>query len=219
MYAASGPEQDAAAVPDYVRFLTAGVNVVTVSSWGLILPPSYEPSWRARSGRRPTRWRVPVRVRDRTRFAADQLPLLLMTQSNSIRSIRASEFPLYDAYPVEFMMKEVMGFGRPLDHAPLLGRPGAPLGGGPPVRYVASRGWGVELDDIRETYERRVTDRTLEVVCGVIEAGTCGAHPDGDDRRDRRGATPSSSSTSTAWHPTSHRTGPTGPRVMAPTAS
>ena len=29
VYAASGPEQDAAAVPDYVRFLDAGVNVVT----------------------------------------------------------------------------------------------------------------------------------------------------------------------------------------------
>ena len=46
VYAASGPEQDAAAVPDYVRFLEAGVNVVTVSSWGLIHPPSYEPTWR-----------------------------------------------------------------------------------------------------------------------------------------------------------------------------
>jgi hypothetical protein len=33
----------------------------------------------------------------------------------------------------------------------------------------------VELDEIREVFERVPTDRTLEVACGTIEAGTCGA--------------------------------------------
>ena len=33
----------------------------------------------------------------------------------------------------------------------------------------------MELDEIRELFERRPTDRTLEVACGTIEAGTCGA--------------------------------------------
>ena len=47
VYVASGPEQDAAAVPDYVRFLDAGVNVVTVSSWSAALPTrSGRPTWR-----------------------------------------------------------------------------------------------------------------------------------------------------------------------------
>jgi hypothetical protein len=39
----------------------------------------------------------------------------------------------------------------------------------PPVRMVA------ELDGIRETYEKRVTDRRLVVAAGTIEAGTVGA--------------------------------------------
>ena len=65
VYAASGPEQDAAAVPDYVRFLAAGINVVTVSSWGLIHPPSYEPTWRGQLEDAPTRRRVVVRIGDR----------------------------------------------------------------------------------------------------------------------------------------------------------
>jgi hypothetical protein len=45
---------------------------------------------------------------------------------------------------------------------------------GPPVQMVA-HALGVELDTIRETYDRRVTERTLEVAAGVIEAGTVGA--------------------------------------------
>ncbi len=45
---------------------------------------------------------------------------------------------------------------------------------GPPVRMVADQ-LGVELDGIRETYEKRVTERPLEVAAGVIEAGTVGA--------------------------------------------
>jgi hypothetical protein len=45
---------------------------------------------------------------------------------------------------------------------------------GPPVRMVADR-LGAKLDGIRETYEKRATERRLEVAAGVIEAGTVGA--------------------------------------------
>src|SRR5271154_1946533 len=47
VYAASGPERDAIAIPDYVRFLEAGINVVSTSTTRLINPAAYEPSeWR-----------------------------------------------------------------------------------------------------------------------------------------------------------------------------
>ena len=45
---------------------------------------------------------------------------------------------------------------------------------GPSLKMVA-HALGTELDDIRETYETEVTDKKLEVACGVIEAGTVGA--------------------------------------------
>ena len=41
VYAASGPERDAGAVPDYLKLLAAGINVVSTSSTSLIHPPSY----------------------------------------------------------------------------------------------------------------------------------------------------------------------------------
>jgi hypothetical protein len=176
VYAASGPEQDAAAVPDYLRMLEAGVNVVTVSSWGLIHPPSYDAIWRGQLEEAAARGQASLYASGiEPGFAADQLPLLLMTQSNSIRSIRASEFALYDTYPVAFMMMDVMGFGRPLDHPALLAMPGALLSAWGPVIGLIADALDVEVEQIREQVDRVATDRTLEVACGTIEAGTCGA--------------------------------------------
>jgi hypothetical protein len=50
IYAASGPERDAGAVPDYERLLTAGINVVTTTSTTLINPLAYVPVTVGRPG-------------------------------------------------------------------------------------------------------------------------------------------------------------------------
>ena len=43
VYAASGPERDALAIPDYVKLLSAGINVVTTSTTRLVNPHAYSP--------------------------------------------------------------------------------------------------------------------------------------------------------------------------------
>src|SRR4051812_45233101 len=48
VYAASGLGLDAAAVADYERLLRAGIDVVTVSSPGLVHPAAYEATGRER---------------------------------------------------------------------------------------------------------------------------------------------------------------------------
>src|SRR6185312_11688145 len=126
VYAASGPERDGAAVPDYVRLLQAGINVVSTTSTSLVYPPSYfAPDWREQleaaakaggasfygSGIFPG-------------FASDQLALLMTTQSKHIRTITASEIALNDHYPVADVMMDGMGFGRPLEFRPMLSTPG-----------------------------------------------------------------------------------------------
>jgi hypothetical protein len=176
VYAAQGPEQDAASVPDYVRLLSAGVNVVTTSSWALLYPPAYEPTWRAQLEKAAADGGVTLYASGiEPGFAADQLPILLTTMSNRITTIRASEIAMYDTYPVEFMMREVMGFGKPLDDEAMLGLPGAILSAWAPGINLIASALGVELDEIREEFDRAATDRTLEVACGTIEAGTVGA--------------------------------------------
>ena len=94
---------------------------------------------------------------------------------------------MYDTYPVEFMMKEVMGFGKPIDDEnAMLGLPGSILSAWAPGINLIADALGVELDGIREQFDRAATDRTLEVACGTIEAGTVRRDPHAGDRRRRR---------------------------------
>jgi hypothetical protein len=68
-----------------------------------------------------------------------------------------------------------MGFGKPLDHVPLLLTPGAlRFGWGGTIRLLAE-GLGVRLDEIREVHERVPAPETFEIGLGRIEEGTMAA--------------------------------------------
>jgi hypothetical protein len=177
VYAASGPERDGAAVPDYLRLLEAGINVVSTSSTSLVYPPSFY----------ATEWRDQLEAAAKAGdasfyasgifpgFASDQLALLMTTQSKRIRTLKVTEVALNDHYPVADVMMDGMGFGRPLDFEPMLKTPGfIELAWKAPIHLIAE-GLGVEVDEIRGSLDRRLTDRDIEVAFGTIPAGTCGA--------------------------------------------
>ena len=174
VYAASGPQGDAAAVPDYVRFLEAGINVVSTTSTRAIYPPVYDATWRDPLAEAAKAGGASIYVSGiEPGFALDQLPVVLATQSSSIRRIHSCELGLYDDYPVASVMMDGMGFGRPMDFVPYIAIPGLVLWEAQ-IRLMADA-LGVELESVRQTCERAATDRTLEVACGTLEAGTCGA--------------------------------------------
>ncbi|OBF12231.1 dihydrodipicolinate reductase [Mycobacterium sp. ACS4054] len=177
VYAASGPERDGAAVPDYLRLLRAGVNVVSTSSTSLVYPPTYfAPDWR-------DQLEAAAQAGDASfyasgifpGFASDQLALLMTTQSKRIRTITASEVALNDHYPVADVMMDGMGFGRPLDFEPMLKTPGfIEMAWKAPI-FLMAKGLGVEVEQVRGSLDRELTDRDIEVAFGTIKAGTCGA--------------------------------------------
>jgi 2,4-diaminopentanoate dehydrogenase len=174
VYAASGPQGDVAAVPDYVRFLQAGINVVSTTSTRAIYPPVYDPAFRNPLAEAAKAGGASFYVSGiEPGFALDQLPLVLATQSSSIRKVHAYELGLYDDYPVASVMMDGMGFGRPMDFVPYIATPGIVLWGGQ-IRLVADA-LGVEIQQLRQTVDRFPTDRTLKVACGTLEAGSCGA--------------------------------------------
>ncbi len=176
VYAASGPDLDAGAVPDLVAMLDAGINVVVVSVAGLVFPDGYVPAHRDRLAAAAARGGASLYASGiEPGFAGDQLPLTLLTLCHSVRSIRTQELFLYSGYPVTYVMQEVFGFGKPLDARPFMAIPGVQSGTwAPPIRMIA-HAMGVEVDEIRETYQMAATPRRLEVASGVIEAGTVGA--------------------------------------------
>jgi hypothetical protein len=177
VYAAAGPERDGAAVPDYVRLLESGINVVTTTVNRLIHPASFQPqSWRNQLTEAAVAGGVSLYASGiEPGFAADHLVLMLATQSKTIHTIKASEVALYDDYPVVDTMMDAMGFGRPLDFVPVLATPGVIGFQWGPGLHVIADGLGLEIDEIREKFDRVPTDRDLDVAFGTAKAGTCGA--------------------------------------------
>jgi 2,4-diaminopentanoate dehydrogenase len=177
VYAASGPERDGAAVPDYLRLLEAGINVVSTSSTSLVYPPSYfAPDWRDQLEAAAESGGASLYVSGIfPGFASDQLALLMTTQSKNIRTITASEVALNDHYPVADVMMDGMGFGRPLDFQPMLATPGFIELAWKASIYLIASGLGVEVEEVRGSFDREPTDRDIEVAFGTIKAGTCGA--------------------------------------------
>ena len=175
VYAAMGPERDAAAVPDYVRLLEAGVNVVTTTVNRLIYPAGFSPTCgetqleQAAEAGGASLYASGIEPG----FAADHLVLMLATQSKSIRRITASEIALYDDYPVVETMTDAMGFGRPLDYRSCFAT-GPSLSNGAPG--CADRPWARHGDrrDQREFRQGGHRPR-FHVAFGTAKAGTCGA--------------------------------------------
>lgn len=177
VYAASGPERDAGAVPDYIRLLQAGINVVSTTSTSLVYPPAYySPEWRdqleaAAKSSNASFYASGIFPG----FGSDHLALLLATQSKKIRCIKATEVALNDHYPVADVMMDGMGFGRPLDFEPMLATPGfIEMAWRAPI-YLIAAGLGVEVEQVHGALDRQTTERDIEVAFGTIKAGTCGA--------------------------------------------
>ena len=175
-YTAIGESRPDACIADLCRILASGSNVVSTSVPGLIYPAAYDPAIVARLDAACQKGGSTLYMSGiEPGFAADHLVAMLTTGSNRIDRIRTQELFSYSDYPVAFTMFEFMGFGNPMDHVCLLEQPGVQTSiWGPPIRMVADI-LGVELEAIRETYEKRSTLRRLEIAAGTIEAGSVGA--------------------------------------------
>jgi hypothetical protein len=172
-YMATGDLRPDEAVADICRILESGTNVVSTSVVALVFPPSA-----------PRRYTEPLEAaceRGGTScftsgidpgFANDLIPLMLSGFSKRVDSMRVMEILNYDTYDQPEVLFETMGFGTPLEHTPLLLAPGVlTLAWGGALHAMAA-GLGVEIDDIRETYEKWAAIETFTVPSGTIEQGT-----------------------------------------------
>lgn len=175
-YAASGESRPRQCIDDLCEMLAAGIHVVTTSVPGLVHPPAFDAEAVARLEKACREGGASLYASGiEPGFAGDALVLALSTMSHRIDSVRTQEIFSYADYPVAFTMFEVFGFGKDPDHRCIMEMPGIQQASwGPPVRMVADH-LGARLDGIRETYEKRTSDRRIEVASGVIEPGTVAA--------------------------------------------
>jgi 4-hydroxy-tetrahydrodipicolinate reductase len=108
-------------------------------------------------------------------FANDLLPLVLSGLCGRWEEIRIQEIINYATYDQPQVLFETMGFGKPMDSTPLLLSPGTlAFAWGGTVRLLAD-GLGLELEEIRQVYERLPAVRPIRIGKRTVEPGTMGA--------------------------------------------
>ncbi|MER6669467.1 dihydrodipicolinate reductase [Amycolatopsis japonica] len=177
VYAASGDIRPAEALADIVRAVRAGAVVVTPALYAL-----YD------QRNAPDELREPVlaAVADGggslfvsgvdPGWGNDILPLLISGLGTTVDAVRCQEIFDYSTYDQPDSVRYLVGMGQPMDYQPPMLAPSVPtMVWGGQVRLIA-RGLGVELDEIRETLDRRPLEETVTTrAMGEFEAGTQGA--------------------------------------------
>ncbi|MFT4394441.1 diacylglycerol kinase [Gordonia lacunae] len=109
-------------------------------------------------------------------FANDVLPLAMTSLSQRIDEVRCQEIADYSTYYQPVVMRDLFGFGQPLDATPLLFAPGIlSMGWGSVVRQIAA-GLDLVLDEpLVERVERVEADRDYSTVSVEIPKGTMAA--------------------------------------------
>lgn len=177
VYAASGDIRPADALADIVRAIRAGAVVVTPALYAL-----YD------QRNAPEELREPVLTAiaegGGSLFVSgvdpgwgnDVLPLLISGLGTTVDVVRCQEIFDYSTYDQPDSVRYLVGMGQPMDYQPPMLAPSVPtMVWGGQVRLMA-RGLGVELDEIRETLDRRPLEETVTTrAMGEFEAGTQGA--------------------------------------------
>jgi hypothetical protein len=177
VYTASADTRPAEALADLLACLRAGANVVSTSFYALLYPPTAP---------LPLLGQVEGACREGKSslfvsgidpgWALDILPLLLSGVVSDIREVRCQEIFNYALYDQPDVVRNVIGFGGPLDRLPIMLNPFAlEMVWAPMVRLLGD-GLGRPVDAIETFVERRPLERTLEVPgMGRFDAGTQGA--------------------------------------------
>lgn len=175
-YMASGDIRPDEALADVARALAAGAVVVTPAVYAL-----YDPR------NAPAEMRDPLLAAARTGGSAlfvsgvdpgwgnDLLPVLVSSLAGTVDQVRCQEIFDYATYDAPDAVRFLVGMGEPMDYEPPMVAAGVPtMVWGGQVRMIA-RALGVELDEIRETLERRPLDADVTNQMGTFVRGSQGA--------------------------------------------
>lgn len=176
VYTATADLRPFEAVDDLCRALAAGKNVVSSSVVALVHPRSFVPEQRAKLEAAAERGRASLFTSGiDPGFANDVLPLVLSGLAGRWREIRILEIINYATYDQPQVLFETMGFGKPLDHVPLLLLPGSLSFAWGGTVHMLAEGLGLRLDEVREVHERRPAVRPIRIGDHTVEPGTMGA--------------------------------------------
>jgi len=176
IYTANGELRPDDAVADMVRIRRAGINVVGIALIYLIYPPHGE-----------ERLREPLAAACREGnstlfingvdpgFSGDVLPLAALQIADQVEEIRVQEICDYGSYEDPEFTGAAFGFGQPPDAEPIMSIPGLLADGWGGMLKLVAEALGVEIEEIREVYERHYADSAFECAMMPVAKGTCSA--------------------------------------------
>ena len=175
-YTATADLRPTEAIADMARIAASGKNIVSSSVVALVWPSHLDPAMRAPLERAcldagVSCWTSGIDPG----WANDVLALVPISACESIESVRVIELSNYSVYPQPTVVFDTMGFGKPLDHTPLLLIPGVLTFAWGGVLDQLAAALGVELDEITEVVEKRPADHDIDTGFGIVEQGTMGA--------------------------------------------
>ncbi|ULN26182.1 diacylglycerol kinase [Mycolicibacterium smegmatis] len=177
VYCAMGDTRGPDAIADVVRLLAAGINVVGSAPVVLQFP------WKLMPGKYIAGIEEAAAAGGSSLFitgvdpgfANDLIPFALAGTCQSIEQVRCMEIADYATYDGATVMFDVMGFGKPLDHTPILFQPGVlSIAWGTSIRQLAA-GLGIEIDDITEVCEKEPAPGDFEIAAGHVAKGSVAA--------------------------------------------
>ncbi|MBD0861805.1 diacylglycerol kinase [Gordonia sp. zg691] len=166
------------AIEDLIFFVSNGINVVSSGPVVLQFPHGILPDSlleRIEDAGRKGNASLHVNGID-PGFANDALPLAMTSLSQRIDEVRCQEIADYSTYYQPVVMRDLFGFGQPMDATPLLLAPGIlSMAWGSVVRQIAA-GLDLVLDEpLLERVERVEADRDYSTVSVEIGKGTMAA--------------------------------------------
>ncbi|MET7458962.1 dihydrodipicolinate reductase [Nonomuraea sp. NPDC005501] len=177
VYAASGEIRPDEALADVIRAIRGGAVVVTPSLYALYDQRNAPPETRLNVLRAVAEGGGSLFVSGvDPGWGNDVLPLLISGLATTVDAIRCQEIFDYSAYDQEDSVRYLVGMGQPMDYEPPMIAPTVPtMVWGGQVRLIA-RGLGVQVEEIRESVERRPLDATVATeAMGEFKTGTQGA--------------------------------------------
>ena len=176
-YTATGDLRPTEALADLEKLLRVGVHVVSTSVYPLLHPALCPEPIRAKieAACREGNSSIFVSGMD-PGWAMDVLPILLSGVVADIREIRMQELFNYALYHQPEAVRDLAGFGQPMDTTPpMLLDIGLEMVWGPMLRLIAEA-LGEELDGVETFVEKRALERDIEVDgMGQFAKGSQGA--------------------------------------------
>jgi 2,4-diaminopentanoate dehydrogenase len=177
VYTNQAESRPAEAIAELVRFLEAGINVVSTSLVWLVYPPHAD-SWMVDPLRAACeRGGATMYVNGiDPGFSGDLLPLAALSLCETVESIHVQEIVDYGSYDDAEFTGASFGFGAgPDDELPMIFLPGVitSIWGGP-IRLLADE-LGVQVQEFRETHDTWLATETISCTMMNVPPGRVAA--------------------------------------------